>query len=131
MQRVKSYRELEVYRQAFKVQQDIFDISKQWPRIEDYALTDQIRRSSRSVGANIAEAWAKRRYEAHFISKLTDADGEQYETQHWLETVVECGYLEAGKGAKILGQCKQIGRLLGGMIEKANLFCGKTALEIR
>ena len=69
-------------------------ISRAFPKEEKVALSDQIRRSSHSIGANIAEAWVKRRYEAHFVSKLTDADGEQYETQHWIETAVECGYLD-------------------------------------
>lgn len=101
-------------------------ISKRFPKEEMYALTDQIRRSSRSVGANIAEAWAKRRYEKHFISKLTDADGEQQETQHWLETAVVCGYLSQEESQKLMEICLRIGRLLGGMITKANQFCGQS-----
>ena len=80
----KSFRELEVYKLSRELAGEIFQISKSFPKEETYSLTDQIRRSSRSIGAQIAEAWAKRRYEKHFISKLTDADGEQQETQHWL-----------------------------------------------
>lgn len=88
-----------------------------------FSLTDQIRRSSRSVGAQIAEAWAKRRYEKHFISKLTDADGEQLETQHWIETATDCEYLTHQHATDLLEKYAEIGRLLGGMIAKAELFC--------
>jgi four helix bundle protein len=85
-----SFRDLIVYRKARELSLDIFSITKRFPKEEMYSLTDQIRRSSRSVGAKIAEAWAKRRYEKHFISKLTDSDGEQQETQHWIETEFDC-----------------------------------------
>lgn len=88
-----SFRGLLAYKLARELSLLVFERTKQFPKEEAYALTDQIRRSSRSIGANIAEAWAKRRYEKHFISKLTDADGEQQETQHWLETAVNCHYL--------------------------------------
>jgi four helix bundle protein len=80
---VKSFRDLEVYKLAREVSKEIYLLSKAFPSEERYSLTDQIRRSSRSVGAQIAESWGKRRYENHFISKLTDADSEQLETQHW------------------------------------------------
>lgn len=86
MAHAKSYSELDVYKLARQLAADIFKISKNFPKEEMYSLTDQIRRSSRSIGAQLAEAWAKRRYEKHFISKLTDADGEQQETKHWIET---------------------------------------------
>ncbi len=82
MKYAQSFRDLLVYQEARKLSAEVFAISKQFPKEEMLSLTDQIRRSSRSVGANIAEAWAKRRYEKHFVSKLTDADGEQQETQH-------------------------------------------------
>jgi len=88
--KIQSFNELEVYRLAFAVQQEIFELSKRFPKEEAYSRTDQIRRSSRSVGANIAEAWRKRRYPAHFASKLTDSDGENAETQHWLRTALAC-----------------------------------------
>src|SRR5437870_11170072 len=81
---VQSFQDLDVYRGAFKLQQKLFAASKRWPDTEKFALTDQIRGSSRSIEANIAEAWAKRRYPAHFLSKLTDSDGELQETVHWL-----------------------------------------------
>ena len=79
-----------MYKAAFKIQQQIFDLTKAFPREEMYSLTDQIRRASRSVGANISESWAKRRYPAHFVSKLSDADGEIEETVHWIETAFAC-----------------------------------------
>lgn len=90
---VNSFRDLLVYQKSRALAQVVFQVTKQFPKEEMYALTDQIRRSSRSIGAQIAEAWAKRRYEKHFLSKLTDADGEQQETQHWLETAVDCSYI--------------------------------------
>lgn len=127
----ESFRDLLVYQKARELQHEVFLISRAFPKEEKYSLSDQIRRSSRSIGANIAEAWAKRRYEAHFVSKLTDSDGEQYETQHWIETAVECGYLDAEKGTALIEKCKQVGRLLGGMMEKADLFCSKSAKALR
>lgn len=120
---VNSFRDLLVYQKSRKFAQAVFYVTKQFPREEMYSLTDQIRRSSRSIGAQIAEAWAKRRYEKHFLSKLTDADGEQQETQHWLETAVDCGYLTTDRAATLLADCEQIGRLLGGMMTKTDLFC--------
>ncbi|NTW31258.1 MAG: four helix bundle protein [Bacteroidetes bacterium] len=84
MEYVKSFRDLEVYKLSRQLSREIFEVSKKFPKEEMYSLIDQIRRSSRSVGAQIAEAWAKRKYEKHFVSKLTDADGEQLETQHWI-----------------------------------------------
>lgn len=127
----KSYRELLVYQKSRALSQEIFELTRQFPREEIYSLTDQVRRSSRSVGAQIAEAWAKRRYEKHFISKLTDADGEQQETQHWIETAADCGYLNHQQAANLLAKCAEIGRLLGGMITKAELFCNPEALSVR
>ena len=90
---ILSFRELRVYRAATKLQQAVFQKSQVWPHDEKYSLTDQVRRSSRSVGANIAESWAKRNYPAHFVSKLTDADGELQETAHWLLTAEACKYI--------------------------------------
>ena len=120
----RSFRDLFVYQEARQLSQAIFEVSKRFPKEETYALTDQIRRSSRSIGAQIAESWAKRRYEKHFISKLTDADGEQQKTQHWIETAVDCTYLSQDEAAQLLDQCQRIGRLLGSMISKSNQFCG-------
>lgn len=89
MEYVKSFRDSEVYKLARQLSREIFEISNKFPKQEMYSLTDQIRRSAHSVGAQIAEAWAKRRYEKHFVSKLTDADGEQLETQHWIEMALD------------------------------------------
>jgi four helix bundle protein len=94
------------------------------PKEEMYSLTDQGRRSSRSVGAQITEAWAKRRYEKHFVSKLTDADGEQQETQHWIETAADCEYLTEEEVRSFNSDLAEIGRMLNSMIEKADSFCG-------
>src|SRR6202140_1948125 len=93
MAEIRSFRELNVYKTAREAAGAIFEISKKFPREERYALTDQIRRSSRAVNAMIAEAWAKRRYEAAFISKINDALGEATETQSWLDHALDCGYL--------------------------------------
>src|SRR5437773_594858 len=105
----KSFRELEVYQYARELSLAIFQCSKKFPKEEMYSLTDQIRRSSRSIGAQIAEAWGKRRYESHFISKLTDGDAEQLETQRWIETATDCGYLTAETRDMLLGRCSSIG----------------------
>src|SRR6267378_2252435 len=107
----KSYRELVVYQKSRAFAQEIFGLTRGFPKEEMFSLTDQVRRSSRSVGAQIAEAWAKRRYEKHFISKLTDADGEQLETQHWIETAVDCEYPTAEEVRSLLSELAEIGRM--------------------
>ena len=124
-----SFRELVVYQKSRKLTQSIFRLSQRFPREEAYSLTDQIRRASRSVGANIAESWGKRSYEKHFISKLTDADSEQLETQHWLEIARDCGYLTQDETRPLLSACEEIGRLIGGMIARADSFCNPDALR--
>ena len=91
---IKSHRDLEVYVLAFQASMDIFRMTRTFPAEERYSLTDQIRRSSRSVSANVAEAWRKRRYEGSFLLKLNDAEAEAAETQSWLEYTVECGYAD-------------------------------------
>jgi len=119
-----NFRDLLVYQKARQLSQEVFQLTLKFPKEELYSLTTQIRRSARSIGANIAESWAKRRYESHFISKLTDADMEQYETQHWLDTAVDCNYCDAETATRLRRTCEEIGRLLGGMIAKADSFCG-------
>jgi four helix bundle protein len=121
------FRELLVYQKARELASIIFKLTASFPKEEMYSLTDQIRRSSRSIGANIAEAWAKRRYEKHFISKLTDADGEQQETQHWIETAMDCGYWKSEDALKLRQKCEELGRLLGGMTAKSEMFCGDSS----
>jgi four helix bundle protein len=123
MDYVKSFSDLEVYRLAKELSVEIFEISRNFPKEEMYSLTDQIRRSSRSVGAQVAEAWGKRKYEKHFISKLTDADSEQLETQHWIETAASCSYISSEKSKSLLAKCFSIGKMLNSMIKKAESFC--------
>lgn len=123
--RIMSFRELQVYQMAFELQQDLFEISKAFPAEERYSLADQIRRSSRSIGANLAEAWQKRRYAAHFVSKLTDADGEGAETQHWIDTSLACCYLTAEEHELAVAKCSRIGQMLGSMMASPERFCHK------
>lgn len=92
---IRSHHELEVYQIGFEAAMQIFELTKQFPMEERFSLTDQIRRSSRSVCANVAEAWRKRRYEGSFLVKLSDSEAEAAETQTWLEFAVKCGYLDA------------------------------------
>ncbi len=124
----KSYRDLVVYQKQRELARDVFRISKGFPTEEKYSLTDQVRRSSRSIGAQIAEAWAKRRYERHFLSKLTDADGEREETQHWIETAQDCGYFQAADAARLLGYCEEIGKMLASMMARAEHFCPESSV---
>jgi four helix bundle protein len=125
MEYVKSFRELEVYKLARQLSKEIFEVSKIFPKEEMYSLTDQVRRSSRSIGGQIAEAWGKRRYEKHFVSKLTDADGEQLETQHWIETALDCSYLSKEVAHDLLEQYASVGKMLNSMINKSSSFCNK------
>ena len=119
----QSFRELAVYQEAFRFQQEIFAVSKRFPTEERFALTDQIRRSSRSIGANLAESWAKRRYPAHFLSKLTDSDGELQETLHWISSAAACGYLSDLELKRLNDQAATLGRLLGATIHNHESFC--------
>jgi four helix bundle protein len=120
-----SYQDLLVYQKARKLASEIFQISRSFPREEMYALTDQMRRSSRSIGAQIAEAWGKRGYPKHFISELSDANSEQYETQHWIDVALDCGYLDPAVAAELSERCRETGRLLYGIAQKADQFCQK------
>jgi len=129
MEYVKNFRELEVYKLSKQLSREIFELTKKFPKEEMYSLTDQIRRSSRSIGAQIAEAWAKRRYEKHFISKLTDADGEQLETQHWIETALDCSYLSPETADNLLSQYASIGKMLFTMMSKSASFCNNFAVH--
>ncbi len=126
-----SFRDLPVYQKARAVTKRIFETTRGFPRDEMYSLTDQVRRSSRSVGAQIAEAWGKRLYEKHFVSKLTDADAEQLETQHWMDSALDCGYLTQQQARSLNAELAEIGRMLNSMVEKANSFCGERSLSVR
>jgi four helix bundle protein len=106
----------------FDPQQDIFKTSKSFPREEKRALTDQVRRSSRSAGANIAESWAKRKYPAHLVSELTDADGELQETSHWLATAFACEYIKPREHDTLQSRILNVGAMLGKMISMPEKF---------
>ena len=131
LQYAKSFRDLAVYQKSRQLSKEILRLTKSFPKEEMFSLTDQIRRSSRSIGANLAEAWAKRRYEKHFLSKLTDSDGEQMETQHWIETALDCEYINQATSAQLVGKCMEIGRMLGSMMEKSEMFCGEPSHPVR
>jgi len=131
LQYAKSFRDLVVYQKSRQLSKENLRLTKSFPKEEMYSLTDQIRRSSRSIGANLAEAWAKRRYEKHFVSKLTDSDGEQMETQHWIETALDCEYINQAASAQLIGICMEIGGMLGSMMEKSEMFCGELSHTVR
>jgi four helix bundle protein len=117
------YRELRVYALSRDLSNEIFEFSKGFPKEERYSLTDQIRRSSRSIGAQIAEAWGKRRYRLHFISKMTDADAEQLETQHWIDVASDCKYLTSEEAESLSRKTITIGKMIHQVIAKSNMFC--------
>ncbi|MBL7852222.1 MAG: four helix bundle protein [Cyclobacteriaceae bacterium] len=119
----KSFNDLEVYKHAQALAQNLFELSLRFPKEERYSLTDQVRRSSRSVGAQIAEAWGKTRYPKHFVSKLTDADGEIFETQHWTETTVNCRYISTETAEDLTGRYQTLSRMINTMINKSDGFC--------
>jgi four helix bundle protein len=119
----KNFRDLETYRFARELQREVYNISQQFPKDERYSLTDQIRRSSRSIGAQIAESWGKRRYERHFVSKLTDADAEQLETQHWIDSAFDCDYITRERCTSLISRYEHLGSMINSMINKASDFC--------
>lgn len=116
------FKDLLAYKKAFHLAMEIFNISKSFPKEEKYSLTDQIRRSSRSVCANISEAYRKRRYPKHFVSKLTDADGENSETCTWLDFALTCEYITKEAHNKLSSQVEEIGKLINYMINNPNKF---------
>ncbi len=122
---VKVHSDLEVYQLAFAVAMEIFELSKKFPFEERYSLTDQIRRSSRSVCANMAEAWRKRRYQAAFVAKLSDCESEAAETQVWIEFAVKCGYLDREIARKLYKEYDQIIGKLVNMIQNASAWVVK------
>ncbi len=127
----RSFRDLLVYQKARAVAKDIFAMSRGFPAEERYSLTDQVRRSSRSVGAQIAEAWARRKYPRHFESKLSDADGEQLETQHWIDTAADCSYVAAAQAVDVNTRLCEVGRMLNAMMQKAEDFCQEDVRMVR
>lgn len=123
------FKELKVYKLAYELAMRIFEESKRFPPEERYSLTDQGRRSSRSVTANIAEAYRKRQYVAAFLSKLADADGECAETQVWIDYGRDCGYMSAAVAAELTTGYEEVGRMLGGMITHPEKFCNYCQLR--
>src|SRR5262249_39713387 len=121
----RSFKELAVYNKARVLTRTVFRISKRFPKEVSFSLTSQWRRAPRSIGAQIAEAWAKRRYPAHFISKLTDADGEQQESQHWTIVAYDDGYISREEAREIGSLALEVGRMLGDMIQNAESFRGE------
>jgi four helix bundle protein len=119
---VRSVKELTVYMKAHEQAMAIFEISKRFPKEEQYSLTSQIRRSSRSVGLNLREAWAKRRYEANFVSKLSDCDAENSETDTALDFAKDCGYITPTEHQQLTAQCSENGKMLGAMIANPHPF---------
>jgi four helix bundle protein len=117
------YKDLIVYKKAFKLSISIFRATKEFPREEMYSLTDQIRRSSRSIGANLAESWAKRRYVKSFTAKLIDSQSEACETCHWLDQSIALNYINTEQHKELTGLLKEIQKMLNAMIQNPNKFC--------
>jgi len=122
MAQIRSAKDLIVYQKAYDLAVQVYDISKSFPRDERYALTDQVRRASRSVCTNLREAWAKRRYEAHFISKLSDSDGENGEVETWLDFAKHCGHISEQQHVELTVQVTEIGKMIGAMIRNPSPF---------
>ena len=119
---INSAKDLKVYKAAYKLAMRVFELSKKFPSEEKFALTGQIRRSSRSVCLNLREAWAKRRYEAHFVSKLTDCDGENSETDSSLDFAKDCSYITPAQHTELTSLCQEVGKMLGSMIKNPGVF---------
>ncbi len=122
---VQSFRELYVYKEARELARDIYYTTTSFPKEETYSLTDQIRRCSRSIGANIAEAWAKREYPAHFISKLSDSLAENFETQSWLDHALDCNYITPQQYQELDSKAQRLGAIIRKTSAKAHAFSGK------
>lgn len=123
MPTVKFHQELKVFQKSFETAMHIYELSKSFPKDELYSLTDQIRRSSRSVSANISEAWGKRRYQKSFIAKLTDSEGEARETQTWLKFALACNYIIEEEFNNLNNQYNQIIGMLVNMINQSEMWC--------
>ncbi len=119
---VQNVKELTVYKKAYRQAMKYFEISKHFPPEERYALTNQGRRSSRSVCQNLREAWAKRRYEPHFVSKLTDCDGENAETDTCWDFALSCGYISTEEHVEVTALNQEVGKMLGSMIARPQKF---------
>jgi four helix bundle protein len=117
------YKDLKVYQLSYKLAMEIFQVTKEFPPEEKYSLTDQIRRSSRSIPTNIAEAWKKRRYAKMFVSKLVDCAGEAGETEVWLDIAKDANYLSLPRHTYLMDLYGEINRMLSSMINKPEKFC--------
>lgn len=124
---IQSFKQLDVWATAMDLTMVIFHRTKRFPAEEKYSLTDQVRRSSRSVAANISEAWRKRRYPAAFISKLNDAEGEAAETQTWAEVARRCGYLTDDEAREWDERCEKLQAQLVNMISRPEQWCAALA----
>lgn len=122
---MNGFKDLIVYKKAFSLSMEIFQLTKTFPKNEDYSLTSQIRRSSRSVCSNIAEGYRKRQYPAHFVSKMSDADMENSETQVWIDFSLRCEYINEQTNNGLLNKSKEIGKLLNHMIENPEKYTRK------
>ena len=123
MSRIESLKDLIVYKKAYKLAMRIFEITKKYPKEETYSLTDQFRRASRSVTANIAEAWAKRRYERSFVSKLTDSLGEEHETETWIDYSIDCNYLTKEEHNELSVGYDEVRKMLVSIITNPGKWC--------
>jgi len=123
MSQINSFRDLIVYQKAYKLAMEIFEITQSFPKEEKYSLTDQIRRSSRSITSNIAEAWSKRIYPKSFVSKLSDSLGEEYETEGWLDYSLDCKYIDKDQHTKLLIGYDEVRKMLISMINNPEKFC--------
>ena len=123
MNKIESFKDLIVYQKAYKLAMEIFEISKNFPKEEKYSLTDQMRRSSRSVTSCIAESWAKRRYEKSFVNKLTDSLGEENETEAWLDYSKDCKYIEKEIHETLLSEYGEVRKMLISMINNSDKWC--------
>ena len=119
-----TYKDLIVFKKAYSLAMDILTISKSFPTEEKYSLTDQIRRSSRSVCVNLGEAYRRRQYPAHFVSKLSDCDAENTETEIWIQFCFDCKYINDTQFADLSTRCAEIGRIIGHMINHPDKFSG-------
>ena len=123
MSKIESFKELIVYQKAYKLAMEIFELTNSFPKEEKYSLTDQIRRSSRSVTACIAEAWARRRYEKSFINKLTDSLGEEFETETWLDYSQDCEYINTEIHNRLSCEYAEVRKMLISMINNPEKWC--------
>lgn len=123
MSKIESYRDLIVFQKAYKSAMEMFEISKSFPKEEKYSLTDQIRRSSRSVTSCLAESWAKSRYEKAFINKLTDSLGEENETEVWLDYSKDCKYITEVDHVKLMNEYIEVRKILISMINNPDKWC--------